>query len=66
MKTFSFSTYEADHMPTKGNVLINYGGLSEDENEYLNVGIHKYNGIRIEKETRKTPAEEVFELIISY
>ena len=53
-------------MPIKGNLLISYGGLSEDENEYLNVGIHKCSGTRIEKETRKAPAEEVFELIISY
>ena len=53
-------------MPIKGNLLINYGGLSEDENEYLNVGIHKCSGTRIVKETRKEPAEEAFELIISF
>ena len=53
-------------MPIKGNLLISYGGLSEDEIEYLNVGIHKCSGTRIEKETRKAPAEEVFELIISF
>ena len=53
-------------MPIKGNLLINSGGLSEDENEYLNLGIRKCSGTRIEKETRKAPAEEVFELIISF
>ena len=53
-------------MPIKGNLLINYGGLSEDENEYLNLGIHKCSGTRILKEARKAPAEEACELIISF
>ncbi len=57
---------EADHMPNKGNVLINHGGLTEDENENLTVWIHKHKGIRIAKVTHKTPADKVFELIISY
>jgi hypothetical protein len=62
---YAWRVGDADWMPDTGNVLINFGGLTYDENDQFGNGINRHNWIRIVEVTRTTPAEKVFELIIN-
>ena len=61
---YAWRVGDADWMPNTGNVLINFGGLTYDENDNFGNGINRFNWIRIVEVTRTTPAEKVFELTI--
>ena len=51
-------------MPTEtGNVLITYGGMSDDEDGNT-LGGNGHNWVRIVEVTHDSPAEEVFEVVI--
>jgi arylsulfate sulfotransferase len=63
-KFYAWRVGDADWMPTTGNVLITYGGMSQDDEGNVADGANDHHWIRIVEVTHDAPAEKVFELFI--
>ena len=61
---YAWRVGDADWMPATGNVLITYGGMSEDSAGNVSAGTNDHHLVRIVEVTHDAQAQKVFELFV--